>query len=339
MISTNSRIAQAARDYAPHCPDLAAGIASFAESLTSSHSLTSRRFSVWTLLKDHVDKPFATLELASIERRLLAGFKPSQAWKEPGEIAKSELARNPAVAHFALLPTNARSPVTRALQSMERWIHCLRLAVHACHERGTDASPTAATTASALDLTREVIDALKRLGPRQQRIGHERSREKGSSEFCELCWRLSAMAEAHQKGNDSDDYRSTRFCVVHDPRAPKSRYRTDLRYKAAFQHELEAVTNFADSAYAFELPGLPHPDEAMLRRLAYDRVHSGIRSPAAKNTLSLKERVWILHQTGLNQASIARSLGISRQAVSKTMIHLRIIWKQHMVRLGDYLQT
>jgi len=75
----------------------------------------------------------------------------------------------------------------------------------------------------------------------------------------------------------------------------------------------------------------------MLRRLAYDRVHSGVMSPNARKDPSLKERVWVLLVKGSSQSEIARELGISRQAVSSTMQKLRSIWKDHQNSLSDYL--
>lgn len=131
--------------------------------------------------------------------------------------------------------------------------------------------------------------------------------------------------------------KSSRFCDVHDPGNPRSKYRSDLRYKAAFNRELQATCGFEKSSFSIELPGPRHSDEGMWRRLAYDRVHAGMRSYNSEAP-SLIERVWTMHLDGQKQASIARALGISRPEVCRIMRRRRKIWNDHLLRLQTYLE-
>lgn len=346
MNSVRARIHQAIAAHVG-CPvALRSGASEFANALSPSHTLTSRRYSIWGLLKLHVDEAFAAACTYSgpWDSELLKGFRPSIAWQQPRPSVMARLATYPAVRHLCAPSSHATdtAPADEAIRAMERWIQCLRLAIHSCDDNKGIAPPCSAAFANALDLMREILHLLKRLRPRHRshpELGRIPDHAVGSERCCELCWRPSMrwVATTQSPHLLSSSLKSARFCEIHDPSNPKSRYRTDLRYKVAFLHELEAVCNFAASAYALELPGLPHPDEHMLRRLAYDRVHSGIRTINARAGKSLKEKVWELRQQGLTQSAIAKRLGISRQAVSSAMHKLEAIWKEHQVRLHDYL--
>ncbi len=349
MKSFHAHINTAINAYAECPPQLLSGMSAFGLAMTDSHSLTSRRFSIWSLLKKHVDEPFAAALVCysgEWSRELLVGYRPSSSGRPPGQAVLDQLALIPAVAHLsspAIPPSNLAS-ADRAIFALERWIQCLRLSIHSCDSTSGVLPPSARPLVQALDLMREVLQLLERLRPRHEGsavLGRLPDHAAGGSHdlCCELCWRPSMRWVATSKAPHllGSRLKSGRFCEAHDPSDPKSRYRTDMRYKTAFLHELDAVYNFARSAFALELPGLPHPDEHMLRRLAYDRVHAGIRTPNARNKSSLIERVWMLHQEGLTQSDIARVLGISRQAVSGAMRKLKTIWNDHQTRLREYL--
>lgn len=346
MKSISARIHQAVATY-ENCPAAFRSCASeFANALSTSHTLTSRRYSVWALIKLHLDQPFAIALAYSgpWDSELLEGFRPSTGWRQPGASVLARLATYPSVRHLCAPSSHApdTSPADEAIHAMERWIQCLRLAIHSCDDARGIAPPASKSFTSALDLMREILHLLKRLRPSHRNhaeLGRVPDQAPGSEMRCELCWRPSMRWAATTKTPHllSSGLKSARFCDVHDPSNPKSRYRTDLRYKAAFLQELDAVCNFSASAFAFELPGLPHADEHMLRRLAYDRVHAGVRSPNARKDPSLKERVWMLLQEGRSQSEIARELGISRQAVSSARQKLTSIWEDHQLRLQEYL--
>lgn len=345
MKSIKDRIVDAAAAY-EYCPaSLSSGMAKFAEALTPSHSLTSRRYSIWPLLKLFVDEPFA--EALSYQgawhKELLHGFTPSRAGRHPGPKVLSALGTYEPLKELATPPSGKeRSPsAAKNIAALECWIQCLRMSIHSCYT--AEFSEDSWRFGHALDLVRDVLHVLKGLRPRHR--GHPvfgRVREFGTSDYryCELCWRPSMRSvdlshSAHTKGKR---LRSDRFCEAHNPSDKKSRYRTDLNYKAAFNRELEAIQwGAVETAYAFELPGLPHPDEHMLRRLAYDRVHAGIRTPNSRRDLSLKERVWLLKREGKSVSEIAKALGMTRQTVHGTVNQLRAIWLEHQLRLRHYL--
>jgi Transcriptional regulator, contains sigma factor-related N-terminal domain len=345
MKSIKDRIADAAASYEA-CPErLSTGVTKFADALTASHSLTSRRYSVWKLLRLYVDEPFADAlhYRGAWQHELLTNFKPSLAGRHPGPQALSALGTHRAPEDLPPSPADTDQQslsVRTVINSLECWIQCLRMAVHSCY--ASHVSAASKRFAHALDLMREVLHLIKRLRPRYRShsvFGRVSETTEYQGGCCELCWRPSMQAVDLEKAgrNKSGRLRTDRFCEVHNPGDPNSRYRIDLIYKEAFTRELQAVYGFEETSYAFELPVLLHPDEHMLRRLAYDRVHAKIRNPRSQKERSLKERVWILHAAGQTQSEIARTLGISRQAVSKTMQQLRSIWDAHQARLRDYL--
>lgn len=342
MKNTKVRLAEAVASYKDCPPNLSQGVTKFAEALTPSHSLTSRRYSIWRLLRLHVDGPFAeALCYRGVwHKELLTGFMPSRAGRHPGAQVLAAMRTYEPLKELAdaVSEDERSSTVTAVTGALECWFHCLRMAIHSVYVAGVREGGK--PFIQSLDLLRELLQILEQLRPRYRTdptFGRTRVTSDGHYRYCELCWRLSMRSIESRRAsrNKSKRLPSGRFCAVHDPSNPKSRYRTDLNYKKAFYRELGILGNL-ENGYAFELPALPHPDFAMLRRLAYDRVHAGIRSPNSRSPLSLKERVWKLRLEGLRQSEIARTLGISRQAVSKTMKQLRSIWDEHCVRLRSY---
>lgn len=345
MKSTKDLIAEAANSY-KYCPSsLSSGVVRFSEALTPSHSLTSRRYSVWALLKRHVDQPFAdALRYQGVwHRELLSGFSPSRAGRHPGPEALTALGTYEPLRELAIIHQSEEgSPSAETISvALERWYQCLRMSIHSCY--AAERSPTSKRFGHALDLMKEVLHLLKNLRPRHRShpvFGKVREINTSSHRYCELCWRPSMRSVdlrrgAHKKGKR---LRSARFCEIHDPSDKKSRYRTDLNYKAAFKRELEAIQWGLDeeTSYALELPGLPRPDIPMQRRLAYDRVHAGIRSPNSRRDRSLKERVWLLKREGKSVPEIAKELGMTRQTIHEAVTQLRSIWIEHQLRLRRY---
>lgn len=172
-------------------------------------------------------------------------------------------------------------------------------------------------------------------------LSDDRTRPQGAS-YCELCWRATmrwrSLMEIEGPARYLPEARwrklSSRYCEVHNPSEPKSRYRRDLPYKKAFHHEIEALRGFKPSEYLFRLPLPNGADIQELRKTAYDQVHSKLHavtiSPAGAP--GLREKVWALHRDGLHQAEIARRLGVSRQAVSKAWKGLDDLVRRRMAK-------
>ena len=305
-------------------PELATAIARLAREISSSHSITSRRFSVWSLVRRHVDQPFADA-IAALERHswsaLVREFVPSLAWQSPREemlVLAAEVAE-------ASLPRLKGSPAynSRAesiVSAVTQWDECLRLVGRQARQKEGFGHliPT-------LDAMRLLLARLSILRPHVERDVYGVSvrddlTRRDQYNFCELCWRQSLRSAALSEGRGAvrSRYLSNRFCKHHDPRDPRSQYRADVRYKQAFNQELDALTNLGPSAYSFSFHTPRGADEQEIRKSAYDLVHSRIRTLNSREP-GARERVATLLISGLTQAEIARQLGISRQAVSKAI--------------------
>ncbi|WP_339541478.1 helix-turn-helix domain-containing protein [Pseudomonas sp. RA_15y_Pfl1_P12] len=128
---------------------------------------------------------------------------------------------------------------------------------------------------------------------------------------------------------------SDRYCAVHKPGSAK--YHADLRYKAAFQHHLSALSGSGRSEFAFNFRPPSAADIQEIRKVAYDQVHSGLHVVTSRKapSLGLREKVWLMHQEGISQSEMARRLGISRQAISKARKSLESLMNTH--HAGSYI--
>lgn len=128
---------------------------------------------------------------------------------------------------------------------------------------------------------------------------------------------------------------SNRYCRIHKPGSPK--YHADLRYKAAFQSHLSALTGVNKSEFAFNFRLPDAADAQEVRKVAYDQVHSGLHSirSGKVSSLGLREKVWLMYKEGLSQSEMARRLGISRQAISKAKKSLELLMNTH--HAGSYI--
>lgn len=307
------------------------GLLNFSAALLPSHTLTSRRYSIWTALKRCVDEPFATV-IASCsldwDRQLLLGFAPSSAWRIPSRPVLERMAQHPEVAH-GVLQLSTRRPKSRVAQivaAIECWAECLRLVIRDATQDqfGDAATMFSATVDSVLSLFRRLSRRRPywHLEPDFGRVSDKIVRPDDGT-FCELCWRPSMRTEALKSRSNNFNGRrlSPRYCSHHNPSDSRSKYRTDLRYRAAFSREVEALFRFESSAYLLRIQPRSF-DEEDVRKAAYALVHSRLRPLGARRP-GLRERVFSLHARGLRQAEIACELGVSRQAVSKALKNLR----------------
>ncbi len=219
------------------------------------------------------------------------------------------------------------------------WDENFRQVVRGVDERtraGEVPSSVSKRICGSLDTVRRILDVVRCLRPRRGlhvdfgSVADERQ-QRPSETFCELCWRLSARAKALQELGwpwpvpARVARTSNRFCAEHNPSDSESRYRADLYYKEAFHRELASLERGARSQLWLSFPTPHGGDEQEIRKTAYDAVHSGlvrVRSTKSRHG-SLKESIFDLWKKGLPQGAIATALGVSRQAVSKTLKDLR----------------
>lgn len=328
-------------------PDTANAVARAWAGLTSSHTITSRRYSVWGLLRRHVDAPFRRFLLTYTghwDCRLLAGFAPSLAWKAPATAVRAFAVEDPAAS--SVLRRSAHEGGSRAdefVLSIEQWCEFLRLSARSA-ESTLDSQQLVAT----LDTVRGLLTDLRRFRPEygvtaDGEVLADVVTRSAQYTFCELCWRESLRTKSLRNASKPSARKlSSRFCTIHDPRDPKSRYRSDIRYRDAFAKELDALLGLHESSYLVGFQPPRSADEQEIRKTAYDLVHARLR-PLGSSRPGQRERIADLARQGLSQAEISRRLGVSRQAVSKGLqslkqvMHVRLLDAELSPRTGESL--
>lgn len=302
--------------------------ASMAHRDACPYTITSRRYSVWTLVRKYVDEPFITfirLHRNPTGRSRLNGLRLSEIHKiDPDPIARNHclpIHESDFEQRFALKQCRInewQKFIKSLVRQSQAMAYQARLAEAEEFEKTLDF-----VQADLLFVIRGLIRRRQRPGTSDQLKDETNWKQhtRRAQEFCDLCWRRTEYTfhrESHP-GDSSGDGKNKRFCSEHNPSDSSSRYRTDHRYKRAFHNELMHMWRLSASEYAlkFPLPGQTTP--TAMRKAAYDLVHAGLHSPDKnrKRMHSLKERVFVLKTQGLSQAAIARKLGVSRQAVSK----------------------
>lgn len=249
--------------------ELEAGIRSFILECTPSYNISSKRYSVWTLIRKHIDAPVA--RYLKKENMCYLFDSTFSIWLRN---------RKMAVMHSQLkshITNNKKNPeLTANLESLIE-VSYFVLARHASKKVETS--------------------GLK--GSRQ--INYGRKVDHRHYPYCELCWRLS-QAAVRDVEHPEKTSASQRFCEEHNPSVPGTKYRTDLRFKDRFDQELLKLrTSRSTFNHSY----------TEIREIAY------INSHRRKN--SLRIAILELYQTGASQSEIAKQLGISRQAVSKSL--------------------
>lgn len=337
--------------------NFAAGLRAFSDSLTSSHSLTSKTPSLRALIQCHLDQPF--LEALNnysgkwnpnlLEGKLLSEmlYKPCSD-SEPSssnEMTADKYTNNLlAWCHRLrkIIHTIQDSKISgHVLKSIDEWdtidpnfsiqgreanisekmkliatLNCAQLTL----KNLIYLRPKSGTLSSKQRFQLELTGVEVPMSP----ILDSRTRPQEES-LCELCWRTTirsmAMKSQENAGSPYSQARklSNRYCHIHNPSDPTSKYRRDLPYKKIFHDELNAYYfNLGRSQFVLK-PILPSsPDEQEVRKALYEMIRMGTYSVSAKSdsTPRLMQRVLLKYQEGMKQSEIARQLGISKQAVS-----------------------
>ncbi|CAD5108545.1 hypothetical protein [Zestomonas carbonaria] len=347
-----------------HCdPEFAKALDLFSKSLTPSHSLTSRRYSVWSAVRSFLDEIFVCVvesysgvwQAELLDRVKLSEMcKSPPVWRADPKIFESPSGYCRAELNvFKVDKLEVKAADTLSINwqvsNLELWDANLRYAIRSAQEAASDSNESSCNRfCGTLDTVRGLFDFLAALRPgRTMHYGNwlsdSRTRPQATS-YCALCWRTTKRWAAFTDAEDgagrySPDARwrklSNRYCEIHDPSDPDSMYHCDLPYKPAFLRELEALMQRGRSEFLFRFPLPNGADIQELRKTAYDQVHAGLR-PATTSlsvTPGLRERVWVLHREGLRQAEIARRLGVSRQAVSKAWKSLKELVSQRQAEV------
>jgi|GEM_PF-1263412 len=172
-----------------------------------------------------------------------------------------------------------------------------------------------------------------------------RTRPQGDN-YCELCWRLTMRSDAlkAQRNIDSPASQarklSDRYCHIHNPSDPTSKYRRDLPYKKIFRDELLAFHRRALRSKFILPPITPRsPDDQEIRKAVYEMIRTGTYAVYSKTDSPppLMQRILAVRRKGMTQSEIARQLGISKQAVSAQMKKIRTYLEKRSKEIYDPL--
>lgn len=303
------------------------------------YTITSRRYSIWTLVRRYLDDPF---------NELIHEHADPTHWSQLKRFKLSEIHKVDPEPLFA----NCYLPIHDPDYGSKTESKCQRLLEWQKFFEGAIKSSQAVVPRPAASITFErtldfvqadLLLMISRLTPRPQRphhaddLGSRGEHTRRVQEFCELCWRPTeyvSRKESHPR-DPSADHKNKRFCSKHHPSNSPTLYRTDHRYKRAFENEFWHQMRLAPSEYAIDFPLPTETTIAARRKAAYDLVHAGLHPPDddRKRRYSLKEEVYVLKQEGMSQSDIARRLGISRQAVSKAWKRVQEVLRRRELAL------
>lgn len=354
------------------------GLRLFADSLTPSHSLTSRTPSLRAIMRQHLDQPF--LEVLSNysgqwDQSLLEGKLLSEM---PYESPSDSVCRHP-----------DEMTADWYIRNLQAWDERIRRAIHSVHDTisfdpeptiiddwdfdDTNADPLLQENSKefsvrtefthTLDCVRLTLKHLIYFRPKSGTVPLQRRRQlelaglhpplgpildsrtrPQSGTYCQLCWRTTMRSKAmtaqkHPNGPASQARKqSNRYCHVHNPSDPKSKYRRDLPYKKLFNDELLAFDYGLGQSQFILPPILPSgPDEQEVRKAVYEMIRMGTHSISPKEGAPprLRQRILALYRSGMTQSEIARYLGISRQAVSVEMKKIQAYLAQRSRDIND----
>lgn len=266
---------------------------------TLSHTTKSRRWSIWSLTRRHID-PTLKAYLARFDATWYAdlfGAGGFSGCAKANPKKTEDRIRSIIIDHNKSIVWNPEIEATFE-SLLEIILFCrARPSRHGVDESGP---------------------ALRGQGPSNQRAFNDEHYP-----YCELCWRLAMAAEAEKAQNPCRPISSgpsnsqagmglsRRFCSIHDPHNPKSKYRADHNYRETFHTKLRAIYAERKANWDFwtRKLGVMHEDE--MRKFAYEYVHA---RPSENRLKAVR-----LAGEGMNQTEISRHLGISRQAVSKLL--------------------
>lgn len=244
-------------------PEMADAIANFNAAVTPSHTLRSRRYSLWTLVSTHIDAA-AESAMKLTPHRLSERYSFSEHAKRLG--------CNDAVKVLRFF--NKKHAVSETYYDFETLVYLLYFI--------------------------------------KSRDNFDKPRLAFSIEehpFCELCWRFTVAFDSYSEGEDKPTG-SIRYCTEHIPSSTNSCYRNDHRHRESFKEWLRIL-----GAEKVSSPSSDLTDQINIRKKAYNFSHAKLTERRIK--------ILKLYAMGLSQAEIARQLGITRQAVSKSLYKLR----------------
>lgn len=275
------------------CPELVrAAVVAFEQACTPSYTMASRRYSIWSKVREYLDTPVAQALDALGQPELLD--RPFSRWLEMG-LERGERKR------LWPLSMQHRDMVHSALPKQQPHDPHLTALLETLYEVGVFVSLRRARKSVGVkpEKAAEVVNHCRKISP--------------DYPFCELCWRktMRAVVEALENGKRKGNAWkfSGRFCAKHNPSDPTSRYRVDHRYRQRFQDEVKRQLALVTRK---EQPWEQVQDEAAVRIQAFVLV----RVPRRTRADEIRE----MAQLGASRREISERFGVSRQAVYKVLV-------------------
>lgn len=204
----------------PRCsPDFSSGFKVVLSSLSASSSLTSRRYPIWPLIREHLDGVFNNC-IGSYKgewsRVLLAGIYLSEVaqrpplfvaipYIKPAGNGDTTLAVEIVASDFVGAKPESMPEIDWQLLNLERWDSNLRFAIRSLLGPSGAPLPDASVLYGALESVRELFRLLRHFRPKLTKALRDfdvlidgRTRPQGTV-YCELCWRESIRSKRLQE--------------------------------------------------------------------------------------------------------------------------------------------
>lgn len=196
-----------------------AGFESVFSGLSASSSLTSRRYPMWPLVREHLDDVFddcVEQYKGDWAKELLSGARLSEMARRPPLFSAVPCPRPAADRDAALAvvivdsgfegaKTDCMPEIDWQLLNLERWDSNLRFALRSLLDPTGAPDPNAYALYGALESVRELFRLFRHFRPRLTKalmqfdaLMDSRTRPQGVA-YCELCWRESIRTKRQQE--------------------------------------------------------------------------------------------------------------------------------------------
>jgi hypothetical protein len=287
-------------------PAVAAGIRDFTQAVTCAHTVHSKRYSIFSLIRENVE-PVLSAYLRN-HRRQLISYEIRVLVRAQSTGLANEIKR----AMRNLEDSGLADAMQTDMRKFEDLLRCY-IAPAWCTQWDENFQATLESVRYLCEFCEGAV-SIRRVNKSTIKGGETRKTvrpvfDPSQSPYCELCYRLCQSED--QNKSPSDVRVSMRFCIEHDPGSANSQYRTDLNHRKNFHAKLREINA--------EFPWQPEKwihlagdlDQASIRRYAYEFVHA--------RPVDDRLKVIQLSNEGHTNVEIAKILGISRQMVHKIL--------------------
>ncbi len=279
-----------------------------------SYSFLSRRYSVFSLMKHHLDDAFSELE-EGLGVSMYKGVLTPSKLKYPRYLSESQQS-----CYLGLTPHR------RVSYSLNYWEGFIGNVIKDDFEQNP-------AYMGALESLRMLVQAIVLwCGDGRESLNMDRQPSKSrartkkhiqpKNRHCALCWR-----PLNYTSGDIDESRygtvnkiQTKYCYHHDRTGNFHNYVRDRRYIKSFDREYASLTKREASNYhpnaSWYVNSAREKGHAVgvteIRKIIYFLIRSGLDTPRRKE-------VYAMHEDGNSLSEISRRLGVTRQAVHKTI--------------------